>query len=64
MAKKTKENEEHKLELVHRSPVHATCSCGGLRYKADLHFESAIDAIQHVDKWFQSHKRIEKRRAA
>lgn len=61
---KVKQAEDHKLELVAHSPIHATCACGGWRYKADLSFGSVIDAIQYVDKWFQSHKRIERRRAA
>jgi hypothetical protein len=66
MAKKTKQKEadEHKLELIRRAPVHAVCSCGGWRYKADLEFESVIEAVQHVDKWHRSHRRIEARKAA
>lgn len=55
---------EHRLDMVRISPVHAICSCDGWRYKADLSFHSTAEAVLHVSKWFDSHKRIEKRRAA
>lgn len=56
-----KPRREHELEMVSCNPLHAECTCGTWRYKADTEGLSEIDAIFHVQRWFENHRKIEAR---
>lgn len=58
---KGRPRRDHELSMVTCNPIHAVCSCGGWRYKADTDGLTEIDAVFHVQKWFETHRKMETR---